>query len=117
MQSTLGCITRIVSRSLVNVKNNEQTSQTSRERAGFLTAVSGFPKQKAGYNIDNILKGQIGDDAYFIARHVDDWTPNGGSNINNNNNKNSETTDKESETVEQLLNPNATTSATSTVNR
>ena len=36
--------------------------------------MSGFPKAKSGYNIDNILKGQIGDDAYFVARHVDDWT-------------------------------------------
>merc|ERR1711884_415958 len=25
-------------------------------------------------NIDHILKGQIGDDAYFIARHLDDWS-------------------------------------------
>ena len=39
-----------------------------------MTAVSGFPKPGSSYNIDNILKGQIGDDAYFIARHVDDWT-------------------------------------------
>ncbi len=40
-----------------------------------MTAVSGFPKEKAGgYNIENILKGQIGDDAYFVARHIDDWT-------------------------------------------
>jgi len=60
-----------------------------------VTAVSGFPKDKASsatisnnnenndrannsvnsarYSIDNIIKGQIGDDAYFVARHVDDW--------------------------------------------
>ena len=39
-----------------------------------VTAVSGFPKPGYnGYNIDNILKGQIGDDAYFVARHVDEW--------------------------------------------
>jgi len=41
--------------------------------------VSGFPKLKSGYNIENILKGQIGDDAYFIASHVDDWNGNGFS--------------------------------------
>ena len=39
-----------------------------------MTAVSGFPKPGSNYNIDNILKGQIGDDAYFVARHVDEWT-------------------------------------------
>ena len=38
-----------------------------------MTAVSGFPKPGTTYNIDNIIKGQIGDDAYFIARHVDEW--------------------------------------------
>ena len=27
---------------------------------------------------DEIFQGQIGDDAYFTARHVDDWT-NGGT--------------------------------------
>ena len=39
-----------------------------------MTAVSGFPKPGSSYNIDHILKGQIGDDAYFIARHVDEWS-------------------------------------------
>ena len=57
-----------------------------------VTAVSGFSKPGSSYNIDNILKGQvkisgvttkifqllqyyqIGDDAYFIARHVDEWS-------------------------------------------
>ena len=59
-----------------------------------MTAVSGFSKPGSNYNIDNILKGniqgksvsfktitstylisgQIGDDAYFIARHVDEWS-------------------------------------------
>ena len=39
-----------------------------------MTAVSGFPKPGTSYNIDNIIKGQIGDDAYFIARHVDEWS-------------------------------------------
>ena len=36
--------------------------------------MSGFPKPGISYNIDNIIKGQIGDDAYFIARHVDEWS-------------------------------------------
>ena len=39
-----------------------------------VTAVSGFSKPGSNYNIDNILRGQIGDDAYFIARHVDEWS-------------------------------------------
>lgn len=38
-----------------------------------VTAVSGFPKPGIPFNIDNILKGQIGDDAYFVARHIDQW--------------------------------------------
>ena len=41
-----------------------------------MTAVSGFPKPGSSYNIENILKGQIGDDAYFVARHVDEWSNN-----------------------------------------
>ena len=102
MQSTIGCITRIVSRSFVSAKSNEQTGPTTKERARLLTAVSGFPKQKSGYNIDNILKGQIGDDAYFIARHVDDWS------VNNTVIKSSDSGEKENESIEQLLNPNAT---------
>ncbi len=36
--------------------------------------MSGFPKPGGHYNIDNIIKGQIGDDAYFVARHVDEWS-------------------------------------------
>ena len=39
-----------------------------------VTVVSGFSKPGSSYNIDNILRGQIGDDAYFIARHVDEWS-------------------------------------------
>ena len=39
-----------------------------------MTAVSGFAKPGSSYNIDNIIRGQIGDDAYFIARHVDEWS-------------------------------------------
>jgi len=45
------------------------------EDSRLVTAISGFPKPGyTGYNIDNILKGQIGDDAYFVARHVDEWS-------------------------------------------
>jgi hypothetical protein len=75
---------------------------SSKEKARLLTAVSGFPKQKSGYNIDNILKGQIGDDAYFIARHIDDWSGN-----NNNYIKGGESSEssRDNETVEQLLSP------------
>jgi len=62
------------------VVRNQSTTEPA--RAGgpepadsrLVTAVSGFPKPGYnGYNIDNILKGQIGDDAYFVARHVDEW--------------------------------------------
>ncbi len=76
-----------MSRSLVTgvVSNKEQQT---RGNTKLVTAVSGFPKQKSGYNIDNILDGQIGDDAYFVARHVDDW--------NNNNND-----------ADKILNPNS----------
>ena len=42
------------------------------EHPRLLTAVSGFPKSMINYksraNLDQILKGQIGEDAYFIAR-------------------------------------------------
>ena len=74
MQTTIGgALSRLVSRSLVTgVVSNKETTQTA-DSTRLVTAVSGFPKQKTGYNIDNILKGQIGEDAYFIARHVDDW--------------------------------------------
>lgn len=74
MQSTIGgALSRLVSRSLVTgvVSNKEGTNPADSTR--LVTAVSGFPKQKTGYNIDNIIKGQIGEDAYFVARHVDDW--------------------------------------------
>jgi len=62
------------------VVRNQSTTEPARaggtETADsrLVTAVSGFPKPGYnGYNIDNILKGQIGDDAYFVARHVDEW--------------------------------------------
>ncbi len=80
MQSTLGCLSRLVSRSLVTgvtAGGKDAQQQLNKEQTRLVTAVSGFPKAKAGgYSIDNILKGQIGDDAYFVARHVDDWSPN-----------------------------------------
>jgi protein phosphatase PTC7 len=107
MQATIGTLSRIVSRSLVSgvVERVDVVSQKRANVAGgqddkthhhLTTAVSGFPKAKNGqYNIENILKGQIGDDAYFIARHIDDW--NNNSLLNND-------TDK---SPEQLLNPEA----------
>jgi len=105
MQATIGTLSRIFQRSLisgvvdrsqatnsisykVSSKDGETIEGDDHTTAELTTAVSGFPKAKNGqYNIDNILKGQIGDDAYFIARHVDDW--------NNNTN----------ETPDQLLSP------------
>ena len=98
MQATIGTLSRLVSRSLVSGVvdrvecSNSRSSKCSNDSdsAKLTTAVSGFPKSKDGqYNIENILKGQIGDDAYFIARHVDDWTS-----LNNNGSSDS------------LLNPN-----------
>ena len=90
MQATIGCLSRIVSRTLVNnVVNGKEASSSSNsnisqqptrnlthsasaqsvptneiaedydsghDHARLLTAVSGFPKSKGGYNIDHILK-------------------------------------------------------------
>jgi hypothetical protein len=69
------------------------SSQQSQSHHELTTAVSGFPKSKNGqYSIESILKGQIGDDAYFITRHVDDWN-------NNDSNEDSK------ECANKLLNP------------
>lgn len=99
MQATIGTLSRIVSRSLVSGVvdrvdcNSRSNKVVSGDETKLTTAVSGFPKSKNGqYNIDNILKGQIGDDAYFIARHLDDW--------NNN-------SDVIKESPEKLLNPSS----------
>lgn len=119
MQATIGTLSRIVSRSLVtgvvervdsvhqkrvvvsSSSTNSSKSNDDSDRTTLLTAVSGFPKAKDGqYNIDNILKGQIGDDAYFIARHVDDW---------NNNESSSSESHVGSPDSETLLNPSLTT--------
>lgn len=111
MQATIGTLSRLVSRSLVSSVVDRVDCSTIPSKSGehvkeaedprLTTAVSGFPKSKNGqFNIDNILKGQIGDDAYFIARHVDDW--------NNNHTEN----------IDKVLNPNAeqkTTSVSSSV--
>ena len=86
MQATIGCLSRIVSRTLVNnvvngkesaSSNNSQHSPRScpnsgssrsvstaavescdsvHDHARLLTAVSGFPKSQTSYNIDHILK-------------------------------------------------------------
>ena len=93
MQATIGTLSRMFSRSLVSgVVDRVDTisSKVNNPEHQLTTAVSGFPKSKNGqFNIENILKGQIGDDAYFIARHVDDW--------NNN--------DQVKEPPEKILNP------------
>lgn len=81
MQAIAG-LSRNISRAFVQgvVQRSHNSSVESGVRTGseeadlrLVTAVSGFPKPGSNYNIDNILKGQIGDDAYFVARHVDDW--------------------------------------------
>jgi len=119
MQATIGTLSRIVSRSLVSgvvervdtihakahpangtCSDGSSTNEQSQSHHELTTAVSGFPKSKNGqYNIENILKGQIGDDAYFITRHVDDW----------NNNSGNETR----ECADKLLNPSNITGSTS----
>lgn len=105
MQATIGTLSRIVSRSLVSgvvdrvdtisnkaARDSPTTTEGSSLHHELTTAVSGFPKSKNGqYSIENILKGQIGDDAYFITRHVDDW---------NNNSAN-----EAKECADKLLNP------------
>ena len=82
MQATIGTLSRIVSRSLVSGVvdrvDNLSNKVTNDSHHQLTTAVSGFPKAKNGrYNIETILNGQIGDDAYFITSHVDDWNNNG----------------------------------------
>lgn len=80
MQALAG-LSRSISRVFVQgvVQRSQSTSEaglrTGQEEVDsrLVTAVSGFPKPGSAYNIENILKGQIGDDAYFVARHVDDW--------------------------------------------
>ena len=65
-------------RSLSTTKDKCNSSVTRHYR--FLTAVSGFPKSQprlnTPLNIDQILKGQIGEDAYFIASHSERDTQN-----------------------------------------
>lgn len=70
----IGCLSRLVSRTLTTgVVRQQPATNNNPEETKLVTAVSGFPKQSNGYNIDHILKGQIGDDAYFVTRHIDDW--------------------------------------------
>jgi len=69
-----GVVRGVVSRSQATEAGSRQGQENSAD-SRLVTAVSGFPKPGYnGYNIDNILKGQIGDDAYFVARHVDEWS-------------------------------------------
>lgn len=78
MQAIVG-LSRGISRAFVNgvvsrSQNSAEASSGAEADQKLVTAVSGFSKPGSNYNIDNILKGQIGDDAYFIARHVDEWS-------------------------------------------
>ena len=80
----IGCLSRLVSRHLSSSVNRPQVTQQTNpnsEETKLVTAISGFPKQSNGYNIDHILKGQIGDDAYFVTRHIDDWDTNENNNV------------------------------------
>jgi len=83
----IASVTRNISRCLVNgvVQRSQHTAETAASRGQvddegeeedtrLVTAVSGFPKPGTIFNIDTILRGQIGDDAFFMARHQDDWT-------------------------------------------
>jgi hypothetical protein len=49
MQSTLGCITRIVSRSLVSVKNNEQVSEVIKRLASVIEAPASKAEPQGSY--------------------------------------------------------------------
>jgi len=78
MQAIAG-ITRNISRALVQgvvqrSQHAEASRRTTEDDTRLVTAVSGFPKPGLLFNIDTILRGQIGDDAFFMARHQDDWT-------------------------------------------
>lgn len=78
MQAIAG-LSRSISRALLQgvVQRSQSTDIANKPNDAdtrLVTAVSGFPKPGSSYNIDHILKGQIGDDAYFIARHVDEWS-------------------------------------------
>jgi len=78
MQAIVG-LSRGLSRAFVNgvVSRSQNSAEASKGDEGehrLVTAVSGFAKPGSSYNIDNIIRGQIGDDAYFIARHVDEWS-------------------------------------------
>jgi len=83
----IASVTRNISRCLVNgvVQRSQHTAETAacrgqvdeeegEEDTRLVTAVSGFPKPGTIFNIETILRGQIGDDAFFMARHQDDWT-------------------------------------------
>merc|ERR550539_1772753 len=82
MQAIAG-VTWNISRALLQgcTKRSQHTAETAttskkptEEDTRLVTAVSGFPKPGTIFNIDTILRGQIGDDAFFMARHQDDWT-------------------------------------------
>jgi len=62
-----------VVRGVVSRQQTTEARREERDESKLVTAVSGFPKPGVQYNIDNILAGQIGDDAYFVCRHVDEW--------------------------------------------
>jgi protein phosphatase PTC7 len=47
----------------------ESHSSVQNHQYRLVTSVSGFPKSQSILNIDQTLNGQIGEDAYFIARH------------------------------------------------
>lgn len=70
----LRTISRTLLQGYVQRTHSTDSSQQSQSDTRLVTAVSGFPKPGSAYNIENILKGQIGDDAYFVARHVDHWS-------------------------------------------
>lgn len=43
------------------------TAATHRKKLRFLTAVSGFPKNRT---LDKVKPGKFGDDAYFVVKHA-----------------------------------------------
>lgn len=45
-------------------------SSSNRKKLRFLTAVSGFPKNRTNRTLETVKPGKFGDDAYFVVKHA-----------------------------------------------
>ncbi|XP_064082934.1 uncharacterized protein LOC135198946 [Macrobrachium nipponense] len=52
---------------VVSSSRRPTTTTTSRKKLRFLTAVSGFPKNRT---LEKVKPGKFGDDAYFVVKHA-----------------------------------------------